>query len=86
MSKKRLQVVLDDVEYRDIERAARRQRVSVSSWVRAVLRAARRQEPQREAERKLAAVRAGARHSFPAGDLAEMLAEIEAGFLGTAPR
>ena len=83
---KRLQVLLDEGEFRDLRQVARRQRMTVAEWVRQALRAARRQEPAREAEKKLDAVRSAARHAFPAADIEQMLAEIERGYLGTAPR
>ena len=35
---KRLQVILDDAELREIQRIARRQRLTVAEWVRQALR------------------------------------------------
>lgn len=66
---KRLQVLLRDDEYREIEKIARQKRLTVSEWARQVLRAARQQEPLGSAERKFGAVRAALRHGFPAGDI-----------------
>jgi hypothetical protein len=34
-----------------------------------------------ETEKKLKAIRAAVRHQFPAGDIQQMLAEIERGYL-----
>ncbi len=82
---KRLQVLLDDAELREIQRVARSQRVTVAEWVRQALRAARRSVPRSDAARKLATVRAAARHLFPAPDIDRMLAEIERGYGGEAP-
>lgn len=79
---KRLQVVLDDDEYREIERIARRHRTTVSGWVRQSLRSARQSEPSVDAGRKLKAVRRAAEHEFPTADIGDMLAEIERGYLG----
>jgi hypothetical protein len=76
---KRLQVVLDEDELREIQRIARAQRVSVAEWVRQVLQEARRRRATGDLEQKLAAVRAAVRHSFPTADIGQMLAEIEAG-------
>jgi hypothetical protein len=76
---KRLQVVLDDEEYGRIERFARRERITVSEWVRRALREAGEAQPSGDAGRKLAAVRAAARHHFPTGDIEQMLQEIEQG-------
>ena len=77
---KRLQVVLEEEELREVQRAAGLARVSVAEWVRAALRAGRRAAPASAPDRKLAVVRAAARHAFPAGEIGTMLAEIDAGF------
>jgi len=66
----------------EIRQIARRQRLTVGEWARQTLRAAKAQQPTVEAERKLAAIREAARHSFPTADLAQMLAEIERGYQG----
>ena len=79
---KRLQVLLDEAELREIQKIARRRRQTVAEWVREALRAARRQEPAEPVERKLAAVREAARHAYPAPDIEQMLAEVERGYLG----
>jgi hypothetical protein len=79
---KRLQVLLDEAELRDIQRIARRQRLTVAEWVRQTLRAARRREPGGDVARKLEAVRAAVRHAFPTAGIDEMLAEIERGYTG----
>jgi hypothetical protein len=78
---KRLQVVLDDAEARDIRRLARRQQMTVSEWVRQALRLARRQEPETDQTKKLQVVRAAVRHSYPTADIDQMLTEIEHGYL-----
>lgn len=77
---KRLQVLLEDAEMRELRRVARRANLTVAEWVRRTLRSARRGEPSRDAHRKLAAVRAASRHAFPTSDIAQMLAEIERGY------
>lgn len=81
---KRLQVVMDERELQEVRQAARRQRMTVSEWVRHALRAARLQEPVRDREAKLAALRAAVRHDFPTADIDQMLAEIEEGYLRDA--
>ena len=78
---KLLQVTLDDEEMRALHDIAKRHRTTVAEWVRQTLRAARRQEPREYAERKLKVVRAAVRHEFPSGDIHQMLAEIERGYL-----
>ena len=83
---KRLQVILKDPEYRDIQRMARSRRMSIAEWVRQALDLARRREPAGGVGKKLEVVRAAARHDYPSGDIESMLAEIESGYgAGTHP-
>jgi hypothetical protein len=77
---KRLQVILQDPDYRQIQRCARAQRLSVAEWVRRALAAAQRREPVGETGRKLDVVRDAARLSYPTADMEQMLAEIERGY------
>ncbi len=77
---KRLQVIVQDPEYRDIQRAARLRRMSIAEWVRQALVQARRREPSREVAAKLEVVRAAARMDFPTADIDHMLEEIERGY------
>ncbi len=77
---KRLQVVLKDEEFEQLREVAREQGMTVSEWVRQVLRKARSERPAVDRARKLAAVRAAARHDFPTADIDEMLNEIERGY------
>lgn len=79
---KRLQVVLDDAEYGEIRRIARRHRMNVSEWVRQALRRARRSEPAVDSGRKLQAIRSAFQYEFPTADIDQMLEEIERGYLG----
>jgi hypothetical protein len=72
---------MDERELREVRQAARRQRMTVSEWVRHALRTARRREPERDREAKIAAIRAAVRHRFPAAGIDEMLSEIESGYL-----
>jgi hypothetical protein len=75
----RLQVVMSEAELREIQKAARRKRVTVSEWVRSALRAARRAEPGPDPRRKLNAIRAATCHAFPTGDIDEVLSDIARG-------
>ncbi len=77
---KRLQVLLPDQEMIDIQRLARRERLTVGEWVRRTLREARAQKPLHDPESKLKAIRRGAEFSFPTADIDEMLSEIERGY------
>jgi hypothetical protein len=82
---KRLQVLFDEAELRDLREAARREEVPLSEWVRRALREARRGVPGGDIDTKLRAVRAAARHEFPTADIDEMLTEIERGYATTVP-
>lgn len=77
---KRLQVIIQEPEYREIQRAARSRRMSIAEWVRQALVLARRREPVGGANKKLEIIRAAARYDFPVGDIDDMLAEIERGY------
>jgi hypothetical protein len=78
---KRLQVILDDREMKEIRTLARRKRMTVAAWVRGALRAAKTEEPAASPDRKLRALAAATAHSFPTADIDEMLAQIERGYL-----
>ena len=82
----RLQVLLEESELKEIRAVARQQHLTVAEWVRQSLRVARRAHPSGDPKAKLDVVRAAARHAFPAGEVDQMLAEIEAGYLGGSPR
>jgi len=77
---KRLQVILQDPEYREIQKMARARRMSLAEWVRQALDLARRREPLGGAGKKLEVIRAAAQHDYPSGDIESMLAEIERGY------
>jgi hypothetical protein len=77
---KRLQVILEDPEYREIQRVARSRHMSLAAWVRLALERARRHEPLGSVEKKLEAIRSAARHESPTSDIDTMLAEIERGY------
>ena len=91
---KRLEILLNDVEYAVIEEAAQHQQMSVSDWVRQALRYTRqaeltgakpnlnaqRKDPERIA-RKLQALERAAKHNFPTADIDQMLQEIKDGYM-----
>ena len=81
---KRLQVILKDPEYREIQRMARSRHLSIAEWVRQALELARRREPVGSTGKKLEVIRAAARYDYPVSDIDGMLAEIESGY-GTHP-
>jgi len=77
---KRLQVILQDPEYREVQRAAKSRHMTIAEWVRQALELARRREPVGSVSKKLDAIQAAAKHSYPTADIDTMLAEIEAGY------
>ena len=79
---KRLQVLLEESELREIQRVAHGQNMTVAEWVRQALRIARRREPHGKVEKKMDVLRAAVRHEFPTGDMDTILAEIERGYTG----
>lgn len=81
----RLQVLLDEAEFREVREAASRQGVPVSQWVRRALREACRRERSGDLERKLAAIERAMQYEAPAPDIDQMLAEIEQGYLEDLP-
>lgn len=79
---KRLQVIIQDPDYREIQRIARARRMSIAEWVRQALDLARRREPTQDAGKKLEVIRAAVRHGYPTADIDTMLGEIERGYDG----
>ena len=81
---KRLQVLFEDDELLELQRLARRHRMTTAEWVRRSLRAARDAEGGADVGQKLAAIRTAAAHAFPTTNIEAMLGEIERGY-GVAP-
>ncbi len=73
-------MILQDPEYREIQHMARSRSMSLAEWVRQALDMARRRQPLGDAQKKLEAIRAAARHESPTSDIDTMLAEIERGY------
>jgi hypothetical protein len=79
---KRLQVLIRDDEFDGFRAEASRRGMTLSEWARQALREAAAERPRGDRARKLAAVRAAARHTFPTADIETMLDEIERGYRG----
>ena len=77
---KRLQVLLEESELRELQRIARGERMTLAEWVRQALRQARRRTPSRGTDSKLEGIRRAAQHAFPTADIDHMTAEIERGY------
>lgn len=61
---KRLQVILQDSDYEEIQRMVRSRHLSLASW---------RREALADIGRKLAVIRAAARHDYPVSDIGRVL-------------
>lgn len=77
---KRLHVILQDQEYREIQRAAQPRQMSIAAWVRRTLARARRTEALGDVAKKLEIDRAAAEHEYPTCEMATMLAESGHGY------
>jgi len=77
---KRLQVLLNEDEFAEIQSVARLQQMTVAEWVRQTLRAGRRDAPSRSIHDKLNIIQKYAAHEFPTGSIESVLAEIEKGY------
>jgi hypothetical protein len=77
---KRLQVRLPDQEMKEVQRLARRERLTVGEWVRRAMREALKQEPADDPETKLKAIRRAVEFSFPTAGMEQLLSEIERGY------
>jgi hypothetical protein len=73
---KRLQVLLEEDDFREVREAAARDGITVSEWVRRALRDARRGESRRDLDDEVRAIRTAARCNFPTADIDEMLEQI----------
>lgn len=77
---KRLQVLLEDDELRELQALAKRRSQTTAEFVRDALRSARAAAEYPLPETKLRAVREAAAHAFPAPPIDELLDEVERGY------
>jgi hypothetical protein len=77
---RRLQVLMDERELKEIRKQAESQHLTVAEWVRAATRAAQRAQPSGNTEKKLAALRLALQGTAPTADIEQMQAEIESGY------
>jgi hypothetical protein len=75
--KDRLSLLVEESDFCEIGHAARLRGLSVAAWVRQAVRAELKRE--RAVAAKIEAVRRAVKHSFPTGDIEQMLAEIGSG-------
>ena len=74
---KQLQISLKNLEYLSLRRAALERHVSMAKLVREALVLYQTRPGQKSVRGKLEAIRAAAKHSYPTGDIRQMLAEID---------
>lgn len=77
---KRLQVLLNEAEYDEIQSIAKENGMTTAEWVRQALRTAKRDYPRARTAKKMAALAASTSYSFPTADIDQMLGEIEQGY------
>lgn len=79
---KRLQVLLDEREWRELQKAAKADHMTVAEWVRQAIRAQRAVTSVVDIDERLAAIRSAAEYHFPTADIDEMNEQIERGYRG----
>ncbi|MCY3892235.1 MAG: hypothetical protein OXF65_02955 [Acidimicrobiaceae bacterium] len=82
---KRLQVLVPEDEYAEIQETARRCRLTVAEWVRQTMREALGSvSPSADPDTaRLQAIAEASQHEFPTADIDEMLRDIENGRLAS---
>lgn len=78
---KRLQVLVEPGEYKQFQHIAEKKGVSMGEWVRQVLRQATASSSGKSTRQKLEHIRHFCRFKLPSGDIEQILAEIEKGYL-----
>ncbi len=78
---KRLQLLLNEEEFTEIQTVARLQQMTVAEWARQTLRAGRQDLPSRSVHDKLNIIPKSAAYELPTGSIESILAEIENGYL-----
>ena len=79
---KRLQVLLDSKEYKLFAQMAQTNGMSLGEWVRQALRKVASERSGRDPAEKLRIIhKMAAEGNAPTGDIAQMIAEIEKGYL-----
>ncbi len=76
---KRLQVLLPEDEFEQLQQASKSANKTVAEWVRESIRVKLREQRPKSPEKRLALILKFASHSGPTGSIEQILAEIEAG-------
>ena len=77
---KRLQVLIEENELKEIQNLAREENITVADWVRRALKKAKQAQPRTNPQSKLEVVRRVILYDFPTADIDQMLGEIESGY------
>jgi hypothetical protein len=72
---------MDEEEIAELKALAAQEKMTVSAWVRRAIQHEKRERPGKTARKKLEAVRKLSEYHFPTGNIEQMIAEIEAGYL-----
>jgi len=78
---KRLQIVIAESEYEDIARCAQDAHLTLSEWVRSVLRKAKSEVSPRNPELKLLAIKSAMEYSFPIENIEELNSQITQSYM-----
>lgn len=82
---KRLQVIVEDSEYQEIQRSTLSRDVDCGVGAKQALKPARRSEPAGSVGKKLEVIRRYSKCQFPVRDIQDMLAEIAADYSVVRP-
>ena len=72
---------MDEKEYKELATLAKRSGLSIGEWVRRAIRAAVSEISASSPATKLKVIDQAMKHSFPSGDIEQILSEIEKGYL-----
>ncbi|MBI4924858.1 MAG: antitoxin [Bdellovibrio sp.] len=76
---KRLQILLPEEEYKEIQTISRLDKKTIAEWVRQSIRSSIKERVPEESEKKIARILSFAKYSGPTGDIQSLLKEIEKG-------
>lgn len=78
---KRLQVLVEPKEYRQFQALAEAKGLSLGEWVRQILRRFAQSTSTKNPQIKIAQIRKASQLNYPTGDIEQILAETEKGYL-----
>ncbi len=72
---------MDVEEIEELKALAAQEKMTVSAWVRRAIQHEKRERPGKTARKKLEAVERLSEYNYPTGNIEQMIAEIETGYL-----